>query len=224
MRLQRSARPSSKRCRKRRAPRSAAGASFRVPATRATAKRSDRRFAEGRRFRPSQEGLDGRVERIEILAKSQDVKLIAPVFDGLGQRHPDAAALVAQETQQANGGPAQLQRRIEIRGHVRGSKNTASPATTSTRGQTAWPGLMSRFSWRHPIVSRGHEQQPGGDEPSGVRPCRPSRRPTIGIARTANIPAGDITNPCSGRHTRTGTEADQAMTWLRHRARRKRKR
>ena len=51
------------------------------------------------RLSPREEGTGGRVERIEILAKPQDVKLITPLLEGLGQRHPDAAPLVAQETQ-----------------------------------------------------------------------------------------------------------------------------
>jgi hypothetical protein len=37
----------------------------------------------------------GCVEGIKILAKPQNVKLITPLLEGLGQRHPDAAPLVA---------------------------------------------------------------------------------------------------------------------------------
>src|SRR5271166_360037 len=47
------------------------------------------------RLSPREERSRSRVERIEGLAKSQDVKLITPLLDGLGQRHPDAAPLVA---------------------------------------------------------------------------------------------------------------------------------
>ena len=46
-----------------------------------------------------EEGSGGRVEGIEILAKPQRVELITPLLEGLSQRHPDAASLVAQETQ-----------------------------------------------------------------------------------------------------------------------------
>jgi hypothetical protein len=88
----------------------------------------------------------GRIERIEGLAKPQGVKLITPLLDGLGQRRPDTAPLIAQEAQQANRSPAQRQRRIEVGAYVRGSKTYRQSATTSTRGQTAWPGLMSRLS------------------------------------------------------------------------------
>jgi hypothetical protein len=46
-----------------------------------------------------EEGIRGRVEGIEILAETQRVELITPLLEGLGQRRPDAASLVAQKTQ-----------------------------------------------------------------------------------------------------------------------------
>jgi hypothetical protein len=85
-------------------------------------------------------GIGGRVERIEVLAETQGMELIAPLLEGLGQRRPDAASLVAQKAQQADSCSTQRHRRIEVSCYIRGSKHTASPATTSTRGQTACPG------------------------------------------------------------------------------------
>src|ERR1700729_1609702 len=57
------------------------------------------------RLSPREKATGGRVEGVKILPKPQDVKLITPLFDGLGQRHPNTA-LVSQQTQYANGGPA----------------------------------------------------------------------------------------------------------------------
>src|SRR4051794_7906252 len=45
------------------------------------------------------EGLRGRVEGVEILAKAQAVELVTPLIEGLGCRGSDAAALVAQKAQ-----------------------------------------------------------------------------------------------------------------------------
>ena len=47
------------------------------------------------RLSPREKAAGGRVEGIKILPKPQDVKLVAPLLEGLGQRHPDAAPLVA---------------------------------------------------------------------------------------------------------------------------------
>ena len=53
----------------------------------------------------NEEGLSPRGEsfeaelRIQILPEPQNVKLIAPLLEGLGQRHPDAAPLVREKTQ-----------------------------------------------------------------------------------------------------------------------------
>ena len=41
--------------------------------------------------------IRGGIERIEILAETQRVELIAPFLKGLGQRGSDAAAFVAQQ-------------------------------------------------------------------------------------------------------------------------------
>src|SRR6185312_4415741 len=75
-----------------------------------------------RRPSPAEEGSRGRIERIEGLAKPERVKLIAPLVEGLSPRGPDAAPLVAQETEQADRGTAQRERRIEVGGDVRGSE------------------------------------------------------------------------------------------------------
>ena len=50
-------------------------------------------------------GMRGGIEGIEILAKTQPVKLFAPFLKGLGERGSDAAALVAQQAQQATAAP-----------------------------------------------------------------------------------------------------------------------
>src|ERR1700722_13688587 len=41
-----------------------------------------------------EEGSYSWVERIERLTETKDVKLITPLLEGLGQRHPDAAPFV----------------------------------------------------------------------------------------------------------------------------------
>ncbi len=46
---------------------------------------------------PREKGIGGGVEGIEILTKTQHVELITPLLEGLSQRHPDAASLVAQQ-------------------------------------------------------------------------------------------------------------------------------
>src|ERR1700722_18382785 len=79
------------------------------------------------RLSAREKAAGGRVEGIKILPKPQDVKLIAPLLEGRGQRHPDSPPLVAQEPQQANGGPAQRERRIEVSGYVRRSKTYREP-------------------------------------------------------------------------------------------------
>ena len=45
-----------------------------------------------------------RIQRIEIFAKPQSVKLVAPFLNCLRDRRSDAAAFVAQKRQQADGG------------------------------------------------------------------------------------------------------------------------
>src|SRR5271166_6553847 len=47
------------------------------------------------RLSPREKAAGGCVEGIKILPKPQGVKLIAPLLEGLGQGHPDAAPLVA---------------------------------------------------------------------------------------------------------------------------------
>src|SRR5277367_2574503 len=44
---------------------------------------------------PGEKVAGGRVEGTQILSKPQNVELITPLLEGLGQRHPDAAPLVA---------------------------------------------------------------------------------------------------------------------------------
>src|SRR5208283_3191235 len=108
------------------------------------------------------------VEGIKILPKPQDVKLIAPLLEGLRQRHSDAAPLVAKETQYANGGPAQRERRIEVGGYVRGSKTYRKPQDQNhpRPDNLAWADVEVELG--HPIVSRGHEQKARGDQPSRI--------------------------------------------------------
>ena len=59
-----------------------------------------------------------RVERIEIFAEAQAVELLAAFVNGLGDRSADAAAFVAQQREQTDGGAAQLRRNVEKRGDV----------------------------------------------------------------------------------------------------------
>jgi hypothetical protein len=49
------------------------------------------------RLRLLEERLRSRIERIEGLAQSQRMKLLAPLMHGLRQRRADAAAFVAQQ-------------------------------------------------------------------------------------------------------------------------------
>ena len=57
-----------------------------------------------------EEGMRGRVERIERFAETQAVELVAALLHGLRHRGSDAAALVAQQAQQADRRPAQRDR------------------------------------------------------------------------------------------------------------------
>ena len=52
-----------------------------------------------------EKGLHMRVQRAEVLAHTCQVELLAPLLDDLGDRHADAAPLVAQQGEQADRGP-----------------------------------------------------------------------------------------------------------------------
>ena len=110
----------------------------------------------------------GGAERIKMLAEPQGVKLIAPLFEGLGQRHPDAAPLVAQEAQHADGRPAQRERRIEVGGDVRRSKTDRKSHDQDhpRPDRLAWADVEVEL--RHPVVSRRHEQKARSDQPSRI--------------------------------------------------------
>ena len=58
-------------------------------------------------------GIHGRIERIEIFAEAQAVELIAPFLDRLGDGSADAAAFVAQQGEQTDGGAAQFLWEVE---------------------------------------------------------------------------------------------------------------
>ncbi len=47
------------------------------------------------RLSPRKKAAGGGVEGIKILPEPQDVKLIAPLLEGLGQRHSDAAPFIS---------------------------------------------------------------------------------------------------------------------------------
>ena len=49
------------------------------------------------RLSPREKVVAGWVEGTQIFPKPQNVKLVSPLLEGLGQRHADAAALVPQE-------------------------------------------------------------------------------------------------------------------------------
>jgi hypothetical protein len=54
-----------------------------------------------------------------MLPEPQRVELVAPLVQRLHHRRADAAALVAQQAQQADGRAPELQRRVEVGRHVR---------------------------------------------------------------------------------------------------------
>jgi hypothetical protein len=128
--------------------------------------------------RPSlrEKGFGGRVEGVEILAKPQRVELITPLLKGLGQRCPDAAALVAQEAQQANGGSTQRQWRIEVSGYIRGRKAYRQSRDHEHSRPDGLPWTDVKVQLGHPIVPSGHDQQSSRDQP----PSKPPRRGAIG--------------------------------------------
>src|SRR4029077_5745627 len=69
-----------------------------------------------------EERSHSRVERIEGLAKPQDVKLVTALLQRLRHGHPDAAAFVATQTEQADSRSPQRQGSIEVGRHVRGGE------------------------------------------------------------------------------------------------------
>jgi L-alanine-DL-glutamate epimerase-like enolase superfamily enzyme len=91
----------------------AAAADFRVPARRAAAPRPSLRFAGRKNAWPCATKAFA-AALSEILAKTQGVELITPLFEGLRQAHPDLASLVTQQAQQAERSSAQRHWRIEI--------------------------------------------------------------------------------------------------------------
>src|SRR5215510_5882455 len=96
--------PTAKRHRNKRVPMLAADANSRALARLAAAQQPDRRSAAGTLPpRLLEEGNYSLVERIERLAKPQGVKLVTAFLQRLRHGRPDAASLVAQQTQQANG-------------------------------------------------------------------------------------------------------------------------
>ena len=52
--------------------------------------------------------MDGGVERVEVFVQAQGVELLAAFLDGLGDGGADAAAFVAQQGEEADGGAAQF--------------------------------------------------------------------------------------------------------------------
>ena len=123
-----------------------------------------------KRPRVREEGIGGRIEGIEVLAETQRVELITPLYKGLRQRGPDAAALVAQKAQQANGCPSQRQWGIEVSRHVCRSKTYRQSRDDEHPGPNDLPWADIQVQLRHPIVAGGHGQQPYRDQPSGIRP------------------------------------------------------
>ena len=123
------------------------------------------------------------------------MELIAPFLNSLRHRRADAAALVAQQAQQAHRRASQCDGRVEIGGDVH-RRETASTAQGSSRPAARPPARTDvEIHLRHPVVA---------DRPSTNRPApinhrasvlRPSMKPTTGIAITAKNPAGDITSP-----------------------------
>jgi hypothetical protein len=73
------------------------------------------------------------------------VELLAAFLDGLGDGGADAAAFVAQQGEQADGGAAQLLGDVQERRDVQRGEDHRQAAMTTTRGQTTCQGLMSRF-------------------------------------------------------------------------------
>ena len=93
-----------------------------------------------------EEGTRSRVERVEPFAETEAVELVAALLYRLRQRGSHAAALVAQQAQQTQ--PRRRAARAAYRDRpprLRGRSKVASPMISTTRGQTACPGLMSRF-------------------------------------------------------------------------------
>src|SRR5262249_57649260 len=74
-----------------------------------------------------EEGVYCWVEGTEILAKPQAMELQAALLHRLRHRRADAAALVAQQTEQADSRSAQRHRRIEVGRHVCGSEAYRKP-------------------------------------------------------------------------------------------------
>ena len=150
----------------------AAGAGCRAPARPAAAPRPDRRSAEGRtpgpaRGRTAQPALKGS----RYSPSRKRVELIAPLLQGLRHRRADAAALVAQQTQQADGRPAQRQSAYRGRRRRSPAQNISPIPATRTHPR---PDDLARADvqvhLRHPIVAGGHQQQSGADQPAGIRP------------------------------------------------------
>src|SRR5271170_1970276 len=87
-----------------------------------------------------EKGIRRRIEGIEIFAETQGVELIAPLLEGLRQRHPDAAALVAQQAQQAHGGATQLDRRVKISRDIRRRETYRQTRDEDHSGPDSLPG------------------------------------------------------------------------------------
>ena len=117
--------------------------------------------------------MHGRVKGIEILAEPKGVDLLAVILQRLAQRRSHAASFVAEQTEQADGGSAQLHRRLEQAATFAGAKQTDTPTIMTTRGQTTCPGLISRLSW-NPIIAGRHEEQAGQHQPPRI--CLPTKQ------------------------------------------------
>ena len=105
-----------------------------------------------------------RIQRIEIFAKPQSVKLVAPFLNCLRDRRSDASTFVAKKRQQTDSGAAKLRRNVHKGGDVERSKNGGQTDNENHAWPDNLPGTDFQVQSRHPITpdpedkkTRGHE-------------------------------------------------------------------
>src|SRR6476646_894805 len=95
----------------------------------------------------------GRVERIERLIEPQRVKLLPSIKDDFCDRGADAAAFIAQEGEQTDGGAAQFSRYVQKRRNVQRREDHRQ----SDNQHDAWPNDLPRtdleIHLRHTIIA-----------------------------------------------------------------------
>ena len=109
-----------------------------------------------------------RVEGVEKFPQARRVELFAAFLDGLGHRRADAAALVAEQGEQAHRRAAQVLGGVLEGGQVDRGEDQAQAAGQHHPRADHLPGADLEVHVRHPVVADRQDNQTRRDQPAGV--------------------------------------------------------